>query len=1384
MVINIIAHFPLCLWILKIYLLDFKGLKSIDEITTKSASLHESFTEITSLAVTEGDTQKFTGQKSTDEMATDVTNPVNEKTFSKFPSLSSDAQQDWTPQIPLSAAFEILPTAIKMESLNVALTTEQPPKDDAFSSEKTSASGYQGTVPTVPPSSLSSEQFTMSEFSSVPAEMATESNPLSEGFPSTIKSIASPTDLVSATQDTGELSTERFSRSSMALAPIDDTQSSTDYLTSPKVPMDEDFSKKTDYDPTTAIDSIEHQDNVSTVSSQKYHSTNEDFSTTNAEILETENSIASDRLSPTTRIPTIMESSTETEHYLFSSSSIDKMSTENNPVFEGFPSTIKTIGSPTDLVSATQDTGELSTERLSLVVSSMAPIDEAQSSTDFYLTTPKVLIDEDFSMTDYDPMSTAAMDSIGTYYSTEYQDTVSTVSSQKFSNDHSTNEDFSTTNAESPTTGISSIMESSPETEHFFSSSSPSLAVSTNSIQSVEPSEDNFSSESSLAYSSSPYYFRTDILKEVDDVPTFSPQYPSSEQFPVSELLSFDSATSTKGSLSSDLFSPTFESIIPVGQVSSSTFFNPNIMDSSIHDQFLESSSPNSPTSISEETDIGLSTSPIPPDASTEDTQLLSNENGSSTTNFFLENSQSEITSPQPEGSTIQQSVKETSPTEQTFYSTSFGLDTSLTHTSDISTEYQDAEVSTLSPQGSSHQRMEIGELSTEFAETSPQDSRFEPTLLPNLVDTASTFIIPDMVESSTENLHTIGNLDVSSEELKSQDSNLSTSDFPIIVDISTVDSQLLISEIYPTTIAPLVDLPNEETVSSSLPFVTDENDGDDNAPLIDTLKPTDNEFTFPREEGLFSSVEADFSTSSYVSHTQTLSPVQSSSLVTADSAVSTTFPPIDTSTEMNDASTSFDLFISATNSPHFSEVEIESGEESNDVSTLAPIFENEGSGEDVTSTLEENITPGFLNATDKPDTSTSEIDSTVSPLTSSIADSVSEASTRHDVTTAFSVEYTSPKVVEDVPFVQQLEENSSTKLATISTEIFFTSTSPTFSDIPSTEMSVGNTFLPTHSTDNGESKSKSSLPTFSSSSTSLSTQSFIVEVVTGSSVLSSDYDNKITNSTGVWSDTSSESPFVTSTLTDSTSSTSTTNVASSNTSPNSTSTKEWIDVSTVTAEVPSITVSSFNFTALSPTSSSSTTSHSTSSSLSSTEPTSSTAVKSISTASSLRTTTFSLPHSEIPTTEIPLIGLWNMLISKLNLTNGFPFSGEYSFTSNFFSSNATSSSLGSEDESENMKETLSFITSNPNGNTGSGILCPTAYSTESDTTNCLNSSCRKFAFRNSSVLVDQSSQYGSTFFVLNHSLTSKRNQSTTSNCFSDNVDDIFCKYFKLYSML
>jgi hypothetical protein len=83
------------------------------------------------------------------------------------------------------------------------------------------------------------------------------------------------------------------------------------------------------------------------------------------------------------------------------------------------------------------------------------------------------------------------------------------------------------------------------------------------------------------------------------------------------------------------------------------------------------------------------------------------------------------------------------------------------------------------------------------------------------------------------------------------------------------------------------------------------------------------------------------------------------------------------------------------------------------------------------------------------------------------------------------------------------------------------------------------------------------------------------------------------------------------------------------------------------------------------------------------------------------------------------------------------------------------------------MKETLSSITSSPNGNTGRmEYFVLQLIALKSDTTNCSNSSCRKFAFRNSSVLVDQSSQYGR-----------KRNQSTTSTCFSDNVDDIFCKY-------
>jgi hypothetical protein len=66
--------------------------------------------------------------KSSDQNSGSV-DDLMEQTTSEFWSSSSDAQQDWTSQIPLSAAFEILPTDIKMESLNdeLALTTMQPP---------------------------------------------------------------------------------------------------------------------------------------------------------------------------------------------------------------------------------------------------------------------------------------------------------------------------------------------------------------------------------------------------------------------------------------------------------------------------------------------------------------------------------------------------------------------------------------------------------------------------------------------------------------------------------------------------------------------------------------------------------------------------------------------------------------------------------------------------------------------------------------------------------------------------------------------------------------------------------------------------------------------------------------------------------------------------------------------------------------------------------------------------------------------------------------------------------------------------------------------------------------------------------------------------------
>ncbi len=735
---------------------------------------------------------------------------------------------------------------------------------------------------------------------------------------------------------------------------------------------------------------------------------------------------------------------------------------------------------------------------------------------------------------------------------------------------------------------------------------------------------------------------------------------------------------------------------------------------------FDEASGDSTSTSTEEtDNDNSLSTTTTPSilsDASTMDTKLVGHGNSNlfSTINFSWETSQSEITSPLPDESKIHQSfdgaLKPTeyefaSPREEDLFSSvgadfstsshvsssSVTTDSSVTssfQSTDTSTEPHDGfpSVSTNSPlfsefemgsgdesinvptlkpifenEGSgeditttveelenvtpgflnatdspSHQ-MAISGLPSEFAETSPEGSGFEPTLLPNLVDIASTFIIPDMIEVSTERLPSspTGNSDA---------------------DVSDADSQLVSREIYHTTSPSIVVLPIKETASSFIPLVTDENGGSgDSTPLFDTLKPTENEFGSPREEDLFSSVGADFSTLSHVSSEQIATALPSSSSVTTEPSLTSSFQSIDTSTELHSASTSFEPSVSSTISPLSSKFEMGSGDESIYVPTEIPIFENEGSGEDSTSTLEAEA------ATDQSTINISEIDSTINPLSSSLTDNVSESST----TESFSLVSSSPDSSTEIPYL------SSAPL--------------TVSDIPS--------------------EPSTSQSTFSQSSTSLSSQSFTSEVDTVSSVAFSD-SNTITSSTAAWNGASSESSFGSSSASaepTSSSSTSTISITTSNTTHSNISTDEWINASDGTTKVlsttESTTVSSSNFTT---SLSASTISHSTSSLSSSVEPVSTT-VKYHSTTPSFHTTKSSLSHSEIPTTTTtdPLSNLWNLLVSKLNESISLPFSGEYSYASNFFWSNTTSSNLNGED----IKEIPSPSISSPIENTGIEIL-------------------------------------------------------------------------------
>ena len=1221
-----------------------------------------------------------------------------EQTTTGHPSSPSDTRQDWSSPIPSLVAFEILPTDTMMGSLY---------GEFAFTSKMTSA-GYQDTVSTVPPSSTSQDTL---------------------GLPTELD-ILGP---------------------ASSVTPIDGSQFPTDFhLSIPSALIVEDVSN---------IDFNSVSIATTNSPSRKFRSPVKlSVPESSSEILQP---VAQTEEPPAFSSTLLHASALDTSAFdssdayvwteQFSTSSKPLVSSTNSPLFREFEI----------------ESGEESND-----VSTLAPISENEASVEDSTST----VEESENVT---PGYLNAIDQPATSI-------LENDSSQVSSNEHSTYVKFSTTSTEVsdiessvvsdglyPTAGIPSIMESSTAPESYSSSTSASSA-------------------------------------EIQDLS----QYSSNDQVPVSELLSFGAVISTEGSLSSEIFSPTFESNIPVHQVSPSTFFMPNVMGSSTQEQLQDFSSPSSLTSIEEtDRDISLSTTTLPIllDGSTMDTKLVDNENNNlfSTINFSWETSQSEIKSPQPDESKIQQSIEGTfKPTEDEFpspreeglfssaeaeFSTSsyvFSQKTvttspssssvttdspvtssfQLNHTSteshdaspssrpfisstnpplfsefemgsgdesngisslvpifenegsgedpteeaenvtlgflnatdqpaaieqsleETSPEYQD-QVSSRSPEGSFNRQMAISALPSEFAETSPEGSLVEPTLPPNLVD--STFTILDITEASTERLPSSSSENSTEEFDESQDANLS-----IIASVSTDDSQLVSSGIYHTSPS-LVDLPIKETASSIIPLVTDEIDSGDITPLIDTLKPTENEFSSPREEGLFSSVEADTSISSYISSEQTTTP--SSSSVTTDSSVTSSFQSIDASMELRSAS--FESSVSSKVSPLSIEHEMGSGDEPINVSTVIPIFDNEGSGEDSTSPLEETTT-------DQPTTNISKMDSTINPYSSSLADEAT-----------ISIESTSHREMTDTPFVHELGEISSSKIATIiseslnslpesSTEIPLSSTPPTIDDIPSTKVPSGNVVLTTLLTDYRESELKPSAshPTFSPSSTSLSSQRFISEVVTVSSVAFSD-SNTISSSTAAWTGASSDSSFGSSSApTESTSSSSTSAITTtnSNNAPNNISTEQWINASAGTTDVPStystesITMSSSNFTT-SLSASSSTTSHSTSSLYSSMDPVSTT-VKSPSTTSSSHTTEFSLPHSEIPTTITePLSSLWNLLISQLNKTVGIPLSGEYSYVSNFFWTNTTSSNLNS----EAIKEIPSPSISSPSENTSKEMLLP-----------------------------------------------------------------------------
>lgn len=621
----------------------------------------------------------------------------------------------------------------------------------------------------------------------------------------------------------------------------------------------------------------------------------------------------------------------------------------------------------------------------------------------------------------------------------------------------------------------------------------------------------------------------------------------------------------------------------------------------------------------------------------------------------------------------------------------------------------EDVEGSAISAVTSSDEQFIINKSSPSILElsiegsSSMSDEFYGTSELPqNLADT-STFFMPSELSTNHQNFVSEYSVTPGANMQTLTEEKLSSSFLPTSPDITTFGTEL-------------VDMENNRVSPTTSLFLEDFQSNVTSGEIIS------------------SPISFDVSVSSSGSFEQTLTPLQTSPLgVMTDSLTTASLLNVDTSDNED-----FVSFGSST-SDSLSEFQLMGADFTTpdvviDVSTAAPISENEGSAENSILTVEDEGsgagTPGFLNDTAQPtQTTIPEIDLTTNGPFSSPAVSIWE--TFHtDGTVAPSVESTSARGVSDNLIGQELANDSFASmgfseltnlspLSSSSSEMSIAST-PTTIDILSTE--TPSSPMPIDVTTSAGSQSTvestTSLPSLVPNVLHLSSQSPIFDVVTVSLKPPSAY-NMIASSTGVWNNTSSESPpFGSSGPSKDSLSSSPTFTTEINTPSIST-----YPVNSFPVSPESVTLDEFP---PSSTTSRSATLPSFSSSTMAVSTTSPDTVPSSSTNSAI-VTSISPTASDIPTstTVPPIINLWNLLIARITTADGIPF-----LTKNVTSISSISDGITSGSHNEELKgsstssmpsptENSTFVTrpfwlvTRPNGDSPVAISRATTPTTE-----------------------------------------------------------------------